>query len=169
MTTCMRTCLASRSCACCLPAAGRLSLLHSTTPSASLRGDPQPTPLPPAFPDDQHNTTQHTHHNRRKQSDGRLDKQPFGRAVFRTTSAHANSFEALICFAAAAFTAHLAGLDAQVASSLCSLFLGCRLVYILLYIAGTHWAVGVARSLVWVAGFASTLRLFSLALAQMGL
>lgn len=105
----------------------------------------------------------------RQQTDGRLDKKPFGRAVFRATSAHANSFEALICFAAAAFTAHLAGLDAGVASSLCAFFLACRFLYVLLYIAGAHWAVGVARSLMWVGGFAATLRLFGLALAKLGL
>jgi uncharacterized MAPEG superfamily protein len=105
----------------------------------------------------------------RKQSDGRLDKQPYGRAVFRATSAHANSFEALIYFSAACFTAHLAGLDEAVSSSLCTLFLACRFLYVLLYIAGAHWAVGVARSLVWVAGFAASLRLQGLALAKLGL
>jgi uncharacterized MAPEG superfamily protein len=89
--------------------------------------------------------------------------------VFRATSAHANSFEALLCFTAACFTAHLAGLEQGVAAPLCSLFLACRLAYVFLYIAGAHWTIGVARSLVWVAGFAATLRLQLLALAKLGL
>lgn len=105
----------------------------------------------------------------RKQTDGRLDDKPFGRAVFRATSAHLNSFEALILFSAACFTAHLAELDAATASGLCGFFLACRFLYVLLYIGGTTGAIGLARSLVWVGGFAATLRLFGLSLAKLGL
>lgn len=72
------------------------------------------TSLDPSIPRFAYACTNAHNHNRRKQSDGRLDKQPLGRAVFRATSAHANSFEALICFSAACFCAHLAKLDEQV-------------------------------------------------------
>lgn len=105
----------------------------------------------------------------RKQTDGRLDDRPFGKAVFRATSAHQNSFEALILFSSACFAAHLAKVHAGTASGLCGFFLACRLLYVLLYIGGMHAAIGVARSLVWVGGFAASLRLFGLALAKMGL
>lgn len=105
----------------------------------------------------------------RTQTDGRLDDRPFGKAVYRATSAHQNSFEALILFSAACFAAHLAKVDAGTASGLCGFFLACRFLYVLLYIGGTHAAIGVARSLVWVGGFAASLRLFGLALAKMGL
>lgn len=105
----------------------------------------------------------------RKQSDGRLDGKPFGKAVVRATAAHANSFEALILFSAACITAYIARLDERVASSLCTTFLVCRLLYVFLYIGGTHQYTGVARSLVWVVGFATSLRLQGLALAKLGL
>jgi len=89
--------------------------------------------------------------------------------IQRATAAHANSWEAFAYFSFSCLTAHVLKLDAQVASSLCTLFLVLRFAYVLLYIVGTSEWVGVLRSLVWVGALVAAVRMSVLALAQAGL
>ena len=89
--------------------------------------------------------------------------------IQRATAAHANSWEAFAYFSFSCLTAHVLKLDAQVASSLCTLFLVLRFAYVLLYIVGTSEWIGVVRSLVWVGALVASVRLSVLALARAGL
>ncbi|EWM25519.1 Membrane associated eicosanoid/glutathione metabolism-like domain protein [Nannochloropsis gaditana] len=91
------------------------------------------------------------------------------RMIQRTTAAHANSWEAFTYFSVACIVAHVLKLKEEIASRLCTLFLGLRFCYILLYIGGTQAWVGTLRSLVWFAAFVAAWRLILLSLSQAGL
>ncbi len=73
--------------------------------------------------------------------------------------AHLNAFEAFPFFAAAVIIAHLAGAEQAVIDALALGFIGARLVYSVLYIAG----IARLRSVVWALGFFATIALFVVA------
>lgn len=71
--------------------------------------------------------------------------------VQRANAAHLNAFEAFAPFAAAVLMAQLAGLPSGFVNTLALVFVGCRVLHGICYIAGWHWL----RSLAWLGGFAS--------------
>ena len=96
--------------------------------------------------------------------DNRHPRQQIARlegAAARAIGAHQNGFEALATFAPAVFTAHLAGADPAWLARLALLFVACRVLHGVCYVA--DWPL--ARSAVWGAGALSTLGLFALAAA----
>lgn len=78
-----------------------------------------------------------------------------GRAA-RANSAQANGFEALPLFIAGVLVAQTGGAAQPTVDALALAFIGCRLVYIALYLADRQ----LLRSLVWVLGFGLCAALF---------
>lgn len=76
----------------------------------------------------------------------------------RALAAQANSWEALVVFAAALLFALQAELDAQSRDLLCVSFIGSRLLYLWAY----YFDKALLRSLVWFVGFGSALALIGL-------
>jgi uncharacterized MAPEG superfamily protein len=76
----------------------------------------------------------------------------------RAAAAHANGFESFAPFAAAVFTAHLGGVDADTSAILAIVHVAARTIYPVAYIAGIH----ILRSTVWSIGFGATVGLFIL-------
>lgn len=79
-------------------------------------------------------------------------------AARRANAAHQNTFEAFAPFAASVFVSHLAHGSAKWATILALVFVGCRVIYPVLYVTG----IDKARSGLWVLGFLCTLGLFVL-------
>ncbi|HBZ71570.1 MAG TPA: hypothetical protein DEP35_18335 [Deltaproteobacteria bacterium] len=77
----------------------------------------------------------------------------------RALGAHQNAFEALITFAPAVLVAHLAGADAVWSARLAVLFLVCRILHGIFYLAD----LDRARSAIFTVGFACVIGLFVLA------
>lgn len=77
----------------------------------------------------------------------------------RANAAQQNSFEAFGFFAAAVIVAHLVNGPQARADQLAMVFIGARVVYIPLYMAG----LGALRSLSWAVGMACTVWIFLLA------
>jgi uncharacterized MAPEG superfamily protein len=73
--------------------------------------------------------------------------------------AQLNGFEAFPFFAAGVFVAHLTGAPQGTADALALTFIGCRLVYGVLYVAN----LDKLRSLAWFGGFGATVALFLIA------
>lgn len=86
-------------------------------------------------------------------------KQLSGRGA-RAQAAHENGFEAFAPFAAAVFVSHLGGADPGHATILALTFVGARVIYPIVYIAGG--TKGLVRSAVWTVGGAATVGLFLL-------
>ena len=70
-------------------------------------------------------------------------------------------FETLPLFVAAVLIAHFAGRHSEQTVLACQLFLGARIVYLLLYAAG----VPVVRTLVWAVSIVGLVMLFKVILA----
>jgi uncharacterized MAPEG superfamily protein len=78
----------------------------------------------------------------------------------RALAAQANSWEALIVFAAALLFALHAALDANTRDLLCMSFVISRLIYLAAY----YLDIALLRSLVWFVGFGSALALIGLSI-----
>jgi uncharacterized MAPEG superfamily protein len=78
----------------------------------------------------------------------------------RALAAQANSWEALIVFAAALLFALHAALDANTRDLLCMSFVISRLIYLAAY----YLDKALLRSLVWFVGFGSALALIGLSI-----
>jgi uncharacterized MAPEG superfamily protein len=76
----------------------------------------------------------------------------------RALAAHQNAFEAFAPFAAAVFTAHLAGADARWSAILAITHVAARALYLVMYLGDK----ATARSAVWFVGLAATVGLFLL-------
>lgn len=76
----------------------------------------------------------------------------------RARAAHYNTMEAFAPFAVGVMVAHLAGLDQHRASVLSIVFVVCRVIYPVLYIANLDYL----RTAVWTVGHAATLGLYLL-------
>lgn len=74
----------------------------------------------------------------------------------RANAAQANSFEAFPLFAAAVIIAHMVRGPQAMADVLAVVFIGARLTYVALYVAGR----GALRSLAWLVGLASVVGIF---------
>lgn len=91
-----------------------------------------------------------------------LSKQENPR-VHRANNAHLNAFEAFAPFAAAVLMAQWAGVDPQRIAWLSVAFILLRVLHGVLYLANK----ALARSLVWLAGFACMLALMGMAIAAL--
>jgi uncharacterized MAPEG superfamily protein len=76
-----------------------------------------------------------------------------GRYVARLNGHHANSLETFPFIAAAIFACVLRAVPAQQVNFLATSYLITRVIYTPLYIYGTTRLMGIARALVWAAGF----------------
>ncbi len=86
---------------------------------------------------------------------------PVGKITARLQRAQSNLFETLPLFAAAVLIAHFAGRNNAQTVLGCELFLGARVLYLLLYAAG----VPVVRTLVWAVSIVGLVMLFKVILA----
>lgn len=86
---------------------------------------------------------------------------PVGKITARLQRAQANLFETLPLFAAAVLIAHAAGRHNAQTVLACELFLGARVLYLLLYAAG----VPVVRTLVWAVSIVGLVMLLKVILA----
>ena len=88
-----------------------------------------------------------------------IAKQDGNYKVQRANAAHLNAFEAFAPFAAGVVLAQLAGVDPARIAMLAVAFVVLRVLHGVLYVAD----VALARSLVWMAGFACVIALLVLA------
>lgn len=77
----------------------------------------------------------------------------------RANSAQLNSFEAFPLFAAAVIIAHLLDGPQALVDTLALVFVGSRVLYVILYLANQS----MLRSLVWFAGFGTVIAIFIVA------
>lgn len=91
-----------------------------------------------------------------------IAKQEGNYKVQRANAAHLNAFEAFAPFAAGVVMAQLAGVDHARIALLAVAFVVLRVLHGILYLAD----VQLARSLVWLAGFACVVALLLLAAAS---
>lgn len=93
-----------------------------------------------------------------------IAKQEGNYKVQRANAAHLNAFEAFAPFAAGVVLAQLAGVDHARIAMLAVAFVVLRVLHGLLYVAD----VALARSLVWMGGFACVVSLLVLAARAAG-
>ena len=77
--------------------------------------------------------------------------------VHRGNAAHLNAFEAFAPFAAGVLMAQAAGVDPGRISTLAMVFVACRVLHGIFYLANVH----MLRSLVWMGGLACVLILMA--------
>ncbi|KAH9250882.1 hypothetical protein BASA81_011270 [Batrachochytrium salamandrivorans] len=96
------------------------------------------------------------------------DEQPIPKwaseLIKRLASAHENGLEAMVGFAPAVLMCRMNKVkDVAEVRRLCMRFLALRFLFSVAYALGEWKAVSVVRTLVWGAGFSTTLQLYSLA------
>jgi len=85
--------------------------------------------------------------------------------VNRLTGAHLNGLEAFPAWAAAVLLCKINKVKGAEVRPRAIRFIQLRVVYSLLYVFGVHRVIAATRTLVWGAGFLTTLETFGLALS----